>query len=264
MWENFGAAGFCGIVELGKEHMRFNFQVQSVLHLLYPKRCPLCDRVVYTPFWSREYPICQVCREQVEYVREPVCKICGKPLTDERGELCQDCARHPHAFLQGKALWVYRGLARESVYRLKYSNRREYGLAYAQELVRRYGDWIRRSRIEAVVPIPLHRKRRRQRGYNQVEIIAGEIGRLTGLPVYRQLLVRCIPTRPQKELNDRERKNNLKKAFKVAGNKGQLDHILLVDDIYTTGSTMDGAAEALRKAGVSHIYALSVTIGRGY
>ena len=264
MWENFGAAGFCGIVELGKEHMRFNFQVQSVLHLLYPKRCPLCDRVVYTPFWSREYPICQACREQVEYVREPVCKICGKPLTDERGELCQDCVRHPHAFLQGKALWVYRGLARESVYRLKYSNRREYGLAYAQELVRRYGDWIRRSRIEAIVPIPLHRKRRRQRGYNQAEIIAGEIGRLAGLPVYRQLLVRCIPTRPQKELNDRERKNNLKKAFKVVGNKVQLDHILLVDDIYTTGSTMDGAAEALRKAGVSHIYALSVTIGRGY
>ena len=120
------------------------------------------------------------------------------------------------------------------------------------------------SDVDIVVPVPLHWKRRWERGYNQAEIIAGEIGRLTGLPVYRQLLVRCIPTRPQKELNDRERKNNLKKAFKVTGNKVQLDHILLVDDIYTTGSTMDGAAEALRKAGVSHIYALSVTIGRGY
>lgn len=147
---------------------------------------------------------------------------------------------------------------------MKYGNRREYGLAYAQELVRQYGGWIRRNNIQAIIPIPLHKKRRRQRGYNQADIIAKEIGRLMDLPVYAKMLLRCVQTRPQKELNDKERKNNLKKAFKIAENEVQLDHILLVDDIYTTGSTVDGAAHALREAGASSIYVVCVSIGRGY
>lgn len=234
------------------------------LHLLYPKRCPLCDRAMYTPFLSREYPICGPCREQAEYVGEPACKKCGKPLTDERGEYCQDCISHSHTFLQGKALWVYKGSVKASIHRLKYGNRREYGKAFAQELVRQYGGWIRRNGIAAIIPVPLHKKRRRQRGYNQAEIVAEEMGRLMKLPVYSKVLLRCVHTRPQKELNDKERKNNLKKAFKISGNELQLDYILLVDDIYTTGSTMDGAAETLREAGASHIYAVSVSIGRGY
>lgn len=256
---------FVVFVDLERIFMKKYFQVLTgILHILYPKRCPLCDGVIYTPLWSREYPVCAFCKSRVEYVTEPVCKKCGKPLTDERGEYCMDCIRHSHPFEQGKALWVYKGAVKESIYRLKYGNRREYGIAFAQELVRQYGGWIRRNDIQAIIPIPLHKKRWRKRGYNQADLIAEEMGRLMGLPVYHRLLKRCIHTKPQKELNDKERKNNLKKAFKITKNELQLDYILLVDDIYTTGSTMDGAAEALRTAGATHIYAVSVSIGRGY
>lgn len=238
--------------------------IRELLHILYPKRCPICDGVVDTLLLGREYPICEKCRNKVEYVKEPACKKCGKPLTDEQGEYCRDCIRHSHEFTQGKALWVYKGCVKASIYRLKYSNRREYGISYAQELVEQYGSWIRHKNVEGIIPIPLHKKRARQRGYNQADIIALEMGRLLGLPVYRHLLKRCVYTRPQKELNDKERKNNLKKAFKIGEYKVQLNHVLLVDDIYTTGSTMDGAAEVLHAAGVPEIYAVSVSIGRGY
>lgn len=104
----------------------------------------------------------------------------------------------------------------------------------------------------------------RQRGFNQAELIAREINRQTGIPVYRKLLVRVRDTRAQKELNDEERKINLKKAFKTTSNKVQLNHILLIDDIYTTGSTMQEAAGELRRSGAEEIYCLSISIGRGY
>ena len=118
--------------------------------------------------------------------------------------------------------------------------------------------------IDGLVPIPLSRKRMRQRGFNQAQRIAREVSRHTGIPVYENLLIRVRDTRAQKALNDQERKNNLKRAFKTTANKVQLDHILLIDDIYTTGSTMDEAAGELKRAGAGEVYCLSVTIGRGY
>lgn len=232
--------------------------------MIYPKRCPICDRVLYTSFFSGEYPICAECKNKAEYVTEPVCKKCGKPLTDERGEFCQDCTRHTHYYVQGKALWVYKGCVKESIYRLKYGNRREYGRSFGQELAGQYGKWIKRKKIEVILPIPLHKRRRRQRGYNQAEIIAKELGRRLDIPVDTKLLQRTVHTKPQKELNDKERKENLRKAFQVAKKDIPFGRILLVDDIYTTGSTIDGAAKALREAGAEEIYFISVSIGRGF
>ena len=211
-----------------------------------------------------EEPVCAACSGKPEYIREPVCKKCGKPLEDERQEYCFDCVRHKRDFVQGKALWVYRGVVQESIYRFKYHGRQEYARYYGRELVRVYGEWMKRCRIEAIVPIPLSKRRMRQRGFNQAELIARELHRQTGIPVYGKLLVRVRDTRVQKELNDEERKINLKKAFKTTANKVQLNHILLIDDIYTTGSTMQEAAGELRRSGAGEIYCLSISIGRGY
>ena len=130
--------------------------------------------------------------------------------------------------------------------------------------MRVYGEWIRRNKIEAIVPIPLHWTKKRQRGYNQAQLLAAEIGKQSGLPVYPNLLKRTRKTKPQKNLNDTGRKNNLKKAFKTQENNVQLSRILLVDDIYTTGSTINEAASELRKAGIEQVYYVSVCIGRGY
>lgn len=234
------------------------------MHLLFPPRCPFCDRVMFSSVFLPPELVCDSCRGLPEYVREPVCKKCGKPLEDERQEYCYDCARHQCAFIQGKALWVYQGEAKASIYRFKYHGRQEYAKYYAQELFRVYGDWIKRKQIDALVPIPLSKRRLRQRGFNQSELIARELSKSSGIPVYGKFLARVRDTRAQKELNDEERKINLKKAFKTASNKVQLYHILLIDDIYTTGSTMNEAAEELGRAGAKEVYCLSISIGRGY
>lgn len=172
-----------------------------------------------------------------------------------------DCGRKKHAFLQGKALWVYEEGIRESIYRFKYRDRREYAGVYASELAVRYGGWIKRQGIQAIVPVPLHKKRKRKRGYNQAELLAKELGRLLEIPVDTGLLVRVRDTKPQKTLNDIERKNNLKEAFKTTQNIVQLNYILVVDDIYTTGSTLDAAAKALTDAGAKGVYTCCISIG---
>lgn len=229
------------------------------LDMLYPPRCPFCDKVT-----EKSEPICPSCRKKIHPTGDTVCMRCGKPLSDKRAEFCMDCAKHKHHFIQGKAVWVYEKPVPESIYRFKYQNKREYGRAYAKEMAERYGTWIRTKQIQAVVPVPLHKNRKRKRGYNQAEIIAEELGKILGLPVYTDLLARVRDTMPQKMLNQTERKNNLKKAFKTTESSVQLQYILIVDDIYTTGSTLDAAAAALIEAGSKGVYTCCVSMGRGY
>ncbi len=237
---------------------------KHLIRLLFPPRCPFCDGILLSSIFLPPKLVCDDCRGKLEYVGEPACKKCGKPLEDERREYCFDCARHAFDFAQGKALWVYRGAVKESIYRFKYHSRQEYAQFYGRELVCVYGQWIKKRKIDALIPIPLSKRRLRRRGFNQAECIAREVGRQLGIPVYTNILFRVRDTKAQKELNDEERKNNLKKAFKTTSNKVQLEHILLIDDIYTTGSTMNEAAGELKRSGAGEIYCLSVSIGRGY
>lgn len=161
-------------------------------------------------------------------------------------------------------MWVYRGEMKQSIYRFKDGGRREYAEFYAKESARLYGDWMKRNEIQAIIPIPIHKHKKHQRGYNQAEVFARRLGELCGLPTDTKSLIRVVDTLPQKTLNDRERKNNLKKAFKIGVNGVQWKKVLVVDDIYTTGSTVDAAASVLQEAGVEKIYILSITIGNGY
>ncbi len=237
---------------------------ENLRYLLFPPRCPFCDKVLFSSVFVPLEPVCPSCIGKPEYVIEPVCKKCGKPLRDQRQEYCFDCVRHHCEFQQGKALWVYQDVVKTSIYRLKYHGRREYARYYGMELARQYGAWMKQCGIDGLVPIPLSRRKLRRRGFNQASLIAHEISRQTGILVYENLLFRVRDTKAQKKLNDKERKNNLKRAFKTEANKVQLDHILLIDDIYTTGSTMNEAAGELKRAGAAEVYCLSVSIGKGY
>ena len=227
------------------------------LDLLYPPRCVICDKVV-----SPGETVCPACRKKIHTIQEPVCMKCGKPLLNVRKEFCGDCEKKKHSFTQGKSLWVYETEVKKSIYRFKYQNKREYARGYAEEIAKEYGDWIKKKRIQAIVPIPLYKKKQRKRGYNQAQVLAKELGRVWNLPVYTDLLIRIRDTKPQKMLNDTERKNNLKRAFKTTKNIVQLKHILLIDDIYTTGSTLDAAAAALLAAGAGEVYTCCISIGK--
>ncbi len=231
---------------------------RDFLSLLYPLRCPICDGI---PEFGES--ICPECEKKLVFMTEPFCMKCGKPLDDGRAEFCYDCTMKKHVFESGRALFVYQGVIRDSLYRFKYQNKREYAYFYAQRTAGLYEGWIMRMGIEAIVPIPLHKRRKRERGYNQAGLYARYLGKELGLPVEENLLVRVRHTTPQKELSENERKNNLKKAFKCQRNVVQFKKILLVDDIYTTGSTMDAAAEALKSIGIQKVCFICISIGRG-
>lgn len=225
----------------------------------FPPRCPVCDDLM-----EPGQEVCICCRRKVQTVAEPVCKRCGKQLEDERREYCADCTRKVHTYRQGKAVFVYRGDIRQSMYRFKYSNRREYAAFYAKEAAKRYRTWIEKNRIEVIVPIPMYPGKKRRRGYNQAEVFARALGRELDLPVEQGLVRRVKNTVPQKELDDRERKRNLKNAFQLVPDIVKYSQILLVDDIYTTGSTVDAVAEVLLAGGAQGIYYICISIGTGF
>jgi len=225
--------------------------------MLYPQTCHFCGELNTTP-------ICKKCAEIVEYIREPCCKRCGKPIRYKEQEYCHDCEKREVFFEQGKSVWLHKGVVTWSVYQFKYHNRRIYGKFYAEELWRIYGRKIREWGIELIVPVPLHRKRKRRRGYNQAEILARHLSHLSGIPVNSKAVRRVRHTTPQKELNDKERKKNLKEAFRITKYWRKVGRVLIVDDIYTTGNTIDAVAKVLRQNGAEKIWFLTISIGQGF
>lgn len=227
------------------------------LRLLYPHVCPFCGCVTAED-------ICEDCRKDLEYIDEPRCMCCGKPIRRKDQEYCYDCERNSHVFEKGYALWVHRDGVQQAVYQFKYHNRRIYSQFFGGELLARYGQAVQGWDITVIIPIPLSRKRRRVRGFNQAELLARELGRGLGITVDRKSLVRVRDTNPQKQMDVRGRRSNLKNAFAWKGKEPIRGNVLLVDDIYTTGNTIDAAARVLKRSGAGKIYFLTISIGQGY
>lgn len=228
-----------------------------ILDVFFPRRCALCDRVL--PLGKQD--CCEECRKKIKYIREPLCCKCGKPVRQEE-EYCSDCRQKPHYFREGRAVFDYPTI-RSSLYRYKYAGRQEYSVFYGRHMAHCMAETIRRWKPEAFVPVPLHKRKQRVRGYNQAELIARELSRYFRIPVYESLVIRTKNTRPMKEINGTDRQNNVKKAFKIRENDVKLKTIVIIDDIYTTGSTIDAVAKVCREAGITNIYFLTLAIGEG-
>ena len=232
-----------------------------MIKLLYPDRCPICQEI--------SNGICCECKKKISYVEEPCCFRCGKPLAEEETEYCLDCRQYRHVFEQGKSLFLYQDSVRESIHRIKYQNKREYLDTYAREIAEKMGRDIRKWNADILIPIPMDRKKMRQRGYNQAEILAEKLSVYLRLPVGRDVLKKVRRTCDQKELTHQQRRSNLKNAFAV--NECVLDsedcipwkRVLLIDDVYTTGSTIDAASDVLKRYGAEEIYFITICIGEG-
>ena len=227
-----------------------------LLQLFFPKTCPVCEEIL-----EKNREICEKCEKNLRYISEPKCKKCGKPFEPEESgsefrEYCMDCAKRAHAYESGMAVFQYSDELRESIYRFKYYNQRTYAEFYGKAMAH-YKKQIQDFGIQILIPVPISRKRRIARGYNQAELMAQALGRELNLPVNKNCLVREKNTLPQKELNEQERRNNLKNAFKISENVIKYKKVLLVDDIYTTGSTVDACAVVLKQAGAEKVYFIS-------
>ena len=263
---------------------------EKMLSLLFPHRCLVCDEIL-TPE-EIERGIHLICENKLYPVEGAVCMHCGRPLgqyiskiriknnTSEQADIpeylriesvreyCRECKRQGYlhrertkgsAITQAKALYLYKGAVKGSMYRFKYANKREYAGFLARKAVENYGDWL--SNMEVIVPVPMFEKKRKIRGYNQAEVFAKELSKIIEIPVNSKCVYRIKDTTPQKELSEQERKNNLENAFQKGESIVQYSHVLIVDDIYTTGCTAQAVANVLEQQGGCHIYLLSVCIG---
>lgn len=232
--------------------------MQTLLSFIFPPRCPVCDGLRYP--W--ENVCCPECRRKLRELGESVCFRCGRP-TEETEEYCISCRKRMPCFERGFSAFRYEGAARESVLGFKFLEREANGAFYAGELLRLHGAALRGFAAEAVVPVPIHRRKLRQRGYNQAQVLARELADGLRLPCEPRLLVRTRYTAPQKELNAAERLKNLNGAFAIARRfrrkkRRMPESVLLVDDILTTGSTLEACARVLKSGGVRRVAVVTV------
>lgn len=228
----------------------------GILALLYPKRCPVCHGIL-----KGKGDFCPSCVKKLTYIKEPRCKKCGKALGRPEQEYCRDCMRFPHSFDRGAAVFAYDQVMQHSIAMFKYHNRREYAKAYAKEMYRCYGRFLKNWAPDVILPVPVHALKKRQRGFNQAELVAKELGKLTGIPVNSGYLIRTQNTIPQKELTRQQRKENLRKAFAIKSKERYYQRVLLVDDIYTTGATIDTISEILRENNTKKVFFLTICVG---
>ncbi len=231
----------------------------SLLDMLYPLKCPVCQNILSEK--DERYCICSHCRGTLPYVTQPLCVRCGKPLRQAGQEYCRDCETHRHAFARGRSTFVYEGQLREAVVRMKFQNQRIYIPFFANEMVQRNRHFIQQIHPDALVPVPMHPRKKQERGFDQCLLLARETAALTGIVLADDILARSRYTAPQKGLSRQERQENLHGAFTASALQKPGGRILIIDDIYTTGATMDAAARALLKAGAEEVFFLTLCIG---
>ena len=230
-----------------------------LLDALFPRRCPVCGDIVTPP----GNLICPGCQGRLSFVQSPVCKKCGKEVISENDEYCYDCIRHRRSFEYGIALLNYNEVSGNSMAAVKYRNRREYLDYYADAAVRRLGGELAAMRADCLIPVPVHPARYRSRGFNQAQVLAQKLGERLGIPVCPDVLRRSRNTEPQKELGPAARLKNLEKAFAASAVPPGVERVILVDDIYTTGSTAEACTRVLMAAGIKKVYFFAVCIGQG-
>jgi len=197
---------------------------------------------------------CPDCQKKVQVIFGPICEACGLPQVNSG--LCERCQQKPSAFKLLRSWAVFENPVQAALHRLKY--RRDIGIGEA--LSNQMSAFIRQLEwpVDTLIPIPLGKKRLRERGYNQVAMVAIPLSIQLGLDYQPSALVRARETRSQVGLSAGERQENVKNAFLAGRKKANGRNILLMDDVSTTGATLSSAAEALYASGAREVYALTI------
>ncbi len=228
-----------------------------ITDLVYPRRCPVCDRPLPPGLM-----ICPGCTEKLVLIKAPRCYKCGRQVASSSIEYCQSCMQARHIYDSGLALYDYTSV-NKTIYRYKYSGRPEYATFLGREMARHLGPGILAWKPDVIMPVPLHKKKQRVRGFNQAALLAKEVANALEIPYRDDIIERSRNTIPMKELGADERQINLKNAFLLRDNDVKLKCVVIVDDIYTTGSTIDAITSVLKEAGVMKVFFIALSIGIG-
>ena len=233
----------------------------AVVSVFFPSGCRICDRLLTS---ASRVPLCEECLSSFERVPGILCEVCGRPLPGLRQEpqeplLCPACRDKTYAFERARSFALYENAVVRAILLLKFEQIEPLGAWLAErlaEIVSAEGDTMA---ADVVVPVPLHRERERERGYNQAALLSTPLAKKLRLPHKAVLLVRTR-ARPDKQvLSLEERWESVRGAFATRPGS-QVDNlrVLLVDDVLTTGATLDACARALRDAGAKSVIGLTV------
>jgi ComF family protein len=230
---------------------------RSALDLIFPPLCIACRAPVAEPG-----ALCATCWQTIQFLDGPMCARCGLPFELDPGgdTLCGACQAHPPAYDQARAVMRYDEHSRGPILALKHGDRLDLTPGFTRWLDR--GGRILLDQADIIVPVPLHRVRLWTRRYNQSAELARALGRLSGTPVGVSALTRSRPTPSQGAMRSaKARRRNMLGAFKVPpGHKSAIAgrNILLIDDVLTTGATVDACARALKRAGAGKVFVLAL------
>ncbi len=230
--------------------------LRGVANLVFPPRCLACQEMV-----ERTGTLCAACWPQMRWLRAPCCAACGLPFSHALGEgaLCAACLARPSAASRWRAAIGYEGPGAALVARFKYQD----GTSLAPVLA----EWMQAAGREVLegadllIPVPLHWRRLLGRRYNQAGLLAAQIGRRAGIPVRMDLLRRTRHTVPQARLARAARQRNVRGLFAVVKARRALlqgSCVVLIDDVHTTGSTLEACARILKRAGAREVRCLTL------
>ncbi len=235
--------------------------IRNVLEFLFPSNiyCICCNDFIDR---KRPYALCDACARKLHWIIEKTCTRCGKSVQEE--ELCADCSSEYRWFDKGISCVQYGRMEKALIHRFKYKDGAYIGEKLASLMAERLeGESFS---IDLLAAVPMHLKKERVRGYNQASVLAKELSLKTGLPYHNHLLIRNRSTTPMSSLSAEERRENVKNAFTMnenCCNIVQSKNILLIDDVFTTGNTVNECSRMLKENGAACVYVLTFASGVG-
>jgi len=219
---------------------------EKIIDFFFPRRCVGCGKIGDL--------LCAGCRQKMPRLLPPFCQKCGKP---ESSVLCPNCWGQ-HTDINGiRSVFRFEGTVRRAIHDLKYRNLKSIAVCLSSLMA----DYLRDNPVdgELLVPVPLHPRRLRERGYNQSSLLAEKLSELTALPVLEGYLCRLKDSLPQARTTTvEERRRNVEKAFSCGDEKLQGKTFILVDDVCTSGATLESCAAALKSAGAVSVWGFTL------
>ncbi len=231
--------------------------------LIFPNNiyCICCGAIVND---NAKYSMCDKCIRKIHWIEEKFCEKCGKIIQEDYyGGKCKDCKNKIHQFNRGYVCTKYGLYERVLMMDYKYGDKAYIGRVLAEIMVERIS--LEDLNIDFIIPVPIHRSRKKERGYNQAEILSNGICNKIRIAYLKKAVVRIKKTRPMKALSVNDREENVQSAFQIRSRYESIlreSKVLLVDDIYTTGSTVDSLAKLLLEKGVKEVNVLTFSAGK--
>jgi len=232
--------------------------VSGLADMLFPPQCPTCGAAL---IGGGGDPFCSDCLSAVRFTTPPLCTSCGLPFTDTKGanHLCEECILSRPPFSVARSLGAYEATLLEAIHLFKYHGKISVGEALGWMMAQAPYDSLAIGDYSLMIPVPLHPKRLKERGFNQSLVLAREIAKRHFIPLDFFALKRRVHTEAQVNLSGRKRRTNVRGAFEVTDrNRIEGKKIVLVDDVYTTGSTVTECSKMLMKNGAHEVAVLTL------